>query len=70
MSPKISRQSAHEGAKVVSPMHRPSLPTGDTPGTHFCKGPSRSPDHSAAGRINLLVTDFFFQSLAHPVFKM
>jgi hypothetical protein len=33
---RISRQSAHEGSKVVSPMHRPSLPPGRIPGTHFC----------------------------------
>jgi hypothetical protein len=25
---RISRQSAHEGGKVVSPTHRPSLPPG------------------------------------------
>ena len=25
--PKISRQSVHEGGKVVSPKHRASLPT-------------------------------------------
>jgi hypothetical protein len=33
---RISRQSAHEGGKVVSPTHRPSLPPGNNPGTHFC----------------------------------
>jgi len=27
----ISRQSAHEGGKVVSPMHWPSLPPGIYP---------------------------------------
>jgi hypothetical protein len=32
----ILRQSAHEGGKVVSPMHRPPLPLGNIPGTHFC----------------------------------
>jgi hypothetical protein len=32
---RISRQSAHEGGKVVSPVHRPSLPPGRIPGTHF-----------------------------------
>jgi hypothetical protein len=32
---RISRQSAHEGGKVVSPMHRPPLPPGDIPRTHF-----------------------------------
>jgi len=33
---QISRQSAHEGGKVVSPMHRLPLPPGNIPGTHFC----------------------------------
>jgi hypothetical protein len=33
---RISRQSAREGGKVVSPAHRPSLPPGRIPGTHFC----------------------------------
>jgi len=26
----------HEGGKVVSPTHRPPLPPGNIPGTHFC----------------------------------
>jgi hypothetical protein len=33
---RISIQSAHGGAKVVSLTHRPSLPPGRIPGTHFC----------------------------------
>jgi hypothetical protein len=33
---RISRQSVHEGGKVVSPMHRSSLLPGRIPGTHFC----------------------------------
>ena len=33
---QISRQSAHEGGKVVSPTHRPPFPPGNIPGTHFC----------------------------------
>jgi hypothetical protein len=33
---QISRQSAHGGGKVVSPTHRPTLPPGNIPGTHFC----------------------------------
>ena len=28
--------TAQDGGKVVSLMHRPSLPPGNTPGTHFC----------------------------------
>jgi len=27
---------AQDGGKVVSLTHRPSLPPGNTPGTHFC----------------------------------
>jgi len=27
---------AHDGGKVVSLKHRPPLPLGNTPGTHFC----------------------------------
>ena len=33
---QISRQSQHEYGKVVSPTHRPPLPPGNIPGTHFC----------------------------------
>ena len=34
---QISRQSAHEGGKVVSPMHQPPLHLpGNIPGTHLC----------------------------------
>ena len=28
--------TAQDGGKVVSLMHRPLLPPGNTPGTHFC----------------------------------
>jgi hypothetical protein len=48
---RISRQSAHEGGKFVSPTQRPHLPPGDIPGTHFCWRPSRRQSHIAAGRI-------------------
>jgi hypothetical protein len=33
---QISRRSALEGGKVVSPTHRPHLPPGYIPGSHFC----------------------------------
>jgi hypothetical protein len=33
---QISRQSAHESGKVVSPTHRPPLPLGIILGTRFC----------------------------------
>jgi len=48
---QISRQSAHEGGKVVSPTHRPPLPPGNISGTHFCWRLSRPQGHSAAWRI-------------------
>ena len=35
---QISRQSAHEGGKIVSCTHRPPLPPRNIPGTHFCWG--------------------------------
>jgi hypothetical protein len=34
--PDFIRHLAHEGGKVVSPRHRPPLPPGNIPGTHFC----------------------------------
>jgi len=48
---QISRQSAHEVGKVVSPTYRPPLPPRNIPGTHFCKKLSQPQGHSAAGRI-------------------
>jgi hypothetical protein len=35
-APRISRQLAHEGGKVVSPTHRPSLSSGAIPDANFC----------------------------------
>ena len=35
-APRISRQSAHEGGKVVNPTHRPPLPLGHVHCTNFC----------------------------------
>ena len=46
-----SRHSAHEGGKVVRSTHRPPLPPGNIPGTHFCQRLNQPQDHSAAGRI-------------------
>jgi hypothetical protein len=48
---QISRQSAHEGGKVVSPKHQLPLPPGYTPGTHFCEKLSQPQGHSAVVRI-------------------
>ena len=47
----ISRKSAHEGGKVVSPTQRPSLPPRRIPRGNFCLCLSRLHNHSAAGRI-------------------
>jgi hypothetical protein len=38
----------------VSPTHRPPLPPGIVPGTHFCFRLSQPQGHSAAGRIMLM----------------
>jgi len=35
---QISRQSAHEGGRVLSPAHRPPLPPGNIPATHSVRG--------------------------------
>ena len=43
--------TAQDGGKVVSLTHRPPLPAGNTPGTHFCYRLSRPQSHSATGRI-------------------
>jgi len=43
--------TAQDGGKVVSLMHRPPLPKGNAPGTHFCYRLSRPEGHSAIGRI-------------------
>jgi len=39
--------TAQDGAKVVSLTHRPPLPPGNTPGTHFRHRLSRPQGHSA-----------------------
>ena len=49
-APRISRQSALEGGKAVSPTHRPPLPPGRIPGTRFCQRLSRPQGHNAARR--------------------
>ena len=48
----ISRQSAHNGGKVVSPTHLPPLTPGNILGTHFCQRLSRPQGQIAAGRIS------------------
>jgi hypothetical protein len=42
--------TAQNGGKVVGLTHRPPLPPGNTPGTHFCYRLSRPKGHSKAGR--------------------
>jgi len=43
--------TAQDGGKVVSLTHRPPLPPGNAPGTHFCYRLSRPQGHSGIGRI-------------------
>jgi hypothetical protein len=43
--------TAQDGGKIVSLTHRPPLPPGNTPGTHFCKRLSQPQGRSATGRI-------------------
>jgi len=43
--------TAQDGGKVVSLTHRPPLPPGNAPGTHFRFRLSRPQDHSAIGMI-------------------
>ena len=43
--------TAQDGGKVVSLTHRPPLPPGNAPGSHFCYRLSRPQGHSAIGRI-------------------
>ena len=43
--------TAQDGGKVVNLTHRPPLPPGNAPGTHFCQMLSQPQGHSAFGRI-------------------
>jgi hypothetical protein len=43
--------TAQDGGKVVSLAHRPPLPPGNTPDTHFCWRLSPPQGHIATGRI-------------------
>ena len=49
--PQISRQSAHEGGKVVSPTHRPPLHPRKYSWYSFLLEAESTQGHSAAGRI-------------------
>jgi hypothetical protein len=53
-APRISRQSALEGGKVVSPTHRPSLPQEGFLVLISAKRLSRPQGHNATGRIKSL----------------
>ena len=44
-------KTAQDSGKIVSLTHRPRLPPGNAPGTHFCWRLSRPQDHSAIGMI-------------------
>jgi len=51
VNPENSRQSANEDDKFDGRKHRPPLPPGNIPGTHFCYRLSRPQGHCAVGRI-------------------
>ena len=44
--------TAQEGGKVVSHTHRPHLPPGNSPGTHFCSRLSRPQGHNREDYVN------------------
>jgi len=50
-SPRTSRQSAHEGVKVISATHQPPIPPGSILGTHFSQRLSWTQAHITAGMI-------------------
>ena len=50
--------TAQDGIKVVSLTHRPPLPPGNTPDTHFCQRLSRPQGHSVTGRIMSLKNSY------------
>ena len=54
---QISRQSAHEGGKVVCPTHRLPLPEEEIPVAHFCQKLSRAHGHSWTERIMSVKND-------------
>jgi len=68
--PQVSIQSAHEDGKVVSLKHRPLLPPGNTPGTHFCCRLSRPQCHSAAGRIMSINTPMTPSGIEPATFRL
>jgi len=45
------KTTAHEGGELANPRHRPPLPAGNIPDTHFCQRLSRPLGNIAAGRI-------------------
>ena len=49
-------KTPQDGGKVVSLTHRPPLPPGNAPGTHFCWRLSRPQGHSAIGRIIITIS--------------
>jgi len=55
--------TSQDSGKVVSLTHRPPLPPGNAPGTHFCQRLSRPEGHSAIGRRRYNISTFFRQSL-------
>lgn len=50
-NPRIFRQSAIEGTKIISSTHRPPLPSEKIPGTHLYYRLSLPQGHTAVGRV-------------------
>ena len=67
---RVSRQSANEVGKVVSPRHRPPLPPGNIPGTHFSYIPNRPQGHSATGRIESIKCSKTPSGIEHATFRL
>ena len=49
------KTTAQDGGKVVSLTHRPPLPPGNAPGTHFCWGPRWHSGYGAVLQIGRLL---------------
>ena len=60
---------SQDGGKIVSLTHRPLLPPGNTPGTHFCWRLSRPQDHSAIGKMSPSgIVPATFRFVAQPLY--
>ena len=61
--------TAQDGGKVVCLTHRPPLPPGKAPGTHFCQRLSRPQGHSAIGRIMSMKNSMTSSGIEPAIFR-